>query len=114
MIFAGVCSNVNEILMGADVFLMPSLYEGLGIVLIEAQASGVNSFTSKDVVPREVKCTDLIEFISLEKSADFWAEQVINTKTDYSRVEYAEIVKENGYDITSTIEFLEKAYEVEI
>lgn len=49
--------NVNEYMQAFDLFLFPSLYEGLGIVLIEAQASGLKCFAS-DTIPKNVKISD--------------------------------------------------------
>lgn len=48
--FLGVRDDVNKIMQTFDALLFPSLFEGLGIVLIEAQAAGIPCFTSKDVV----------------------------------------------------------------
>ena len=47
----GIRSDVNEIMQAMDVFVLPSRFEGLGIVLIEAQAAGLPCVTSKNVVP---------------------------------------------------------------
>lgn len=63
----GVLSNMNY-------FLLPSLYEGLGIVLIEAQAMGITCFVS-DTVPIESNL-GLCKYISLEKSSNEWAQEI--------------------------------------
>jgi glycosyltransferase involved in cell wall biosynthesis len=51
VMFLGIRSDVNEIMQAMDVFVLPSRFEGLGIVLIEAQAAGLPCVTSKNVVP---------------------------------------------------------------
>lgn len=64
IIFAGRQSDVGAYMSAMDVFLMPSLFEGLGIVLIEAQANGLPCIAS-DQVPLETKASDLIEYLPL-------------------------------------------------
>ena len=73
VLFLGVRSDVNELLMAMDVFLFPSLFEGLGIVLIEAQAAGLRSVCSS-IIPEEATMTDDIIRVPLDASADKWAE----------------------------------------
>ena len=58
--FLGVRDDVNKIMQTFDALLFPSLFEGLGIVLIEAQAAGIPCFTSKDVVAKEAGITSSI------------------------------------------------------
>ncbi len=69
-------ANVNEFLSAADCFIFPSLYEGLGISLIEAQVSGLPCFAS-DSIPLESKISEKIEFISLKNDAAFWAKLIL-------------------------------------
>ncbi len=77
-IFLGNRNDVNELLMASDLFLFPTLHEGLGIVLVEAQFSGLNCITS-DIVPEEADIgLNLIKKINLRKSNKYWSNQVIN------------------------------------
>ncbi|MBD2387481.1 glycosyltransferase family 1 protein [Cylindrospermum sp. FACHB-282] len=78
VILTGVRSDVPRLILGAmDVFLFPSLYEGLGLVLIEAQAAGIPCVFS-DVIPEEVDVLQhLLQRISLLQPASVWAEAVI-------------------------------------
>ncbi|MCA1320224.1 glycosyltransferase family 1 protein [Bacillus tianshenii] len=108
--FLGIKDNVNEILQACDVFLFPSLFEGLGIALIEAQASGLKSITSKDAVPQETSVTNLVEYVSLKESAEFWAKKVLKYENGYERRNtYTDIVKA-GFDIKDTADYLQKFY----
>lgn len=109
VIFTGVKSNINELLMAMDVFLFPSLFEGLGIVLIEAQATGMKCFTSKDVVPIEAKLTDLVEYIPLKKSDEYWAEKVL-VNINSERKNMQSQIEKAGYDIKTTAKWLENFY----
>ena len=63
-------------MQGMDIFLFPSLYEGLGIALIEAQCSGLKCICSNEV-PKEVKLTPLLHFINL-KNRNLWEQSILN------------------------------------
>lgn len=75
--FLGVRSDVYKVLQACDGFLFPSLYEGLPLTLIEAQASGLICWVS-DVITQQVAVTGLIKKISLDRSAEEWADIVLN------------------------------------
>lgn len=105
VIFANVISDIENIYAISDILIFPSLYEGLGIVLIEAQSSNVLCFAS-DKCPIESKISNLITYISLSKSANEWANIVLNT----TRPEKVEVNLDN-YDINTAIKRLEKIYE---
>ncbi len=108
VIFEGFKFNVNEYMSAMDIFVFPSLYEGLGLVLIEAQANGLKCFTSKNVVPLEAKVSNSLEYIELNKSPQYWASEIL--KVNSSRTDnYKEIINK-GYDIEDTAKFLEDFY----
>ena len=97
----GLRSDIPELLSAADIFLFPSRFEGFGISLLEAQASGLLSFTSKTVVPESVGITDLLTYISLDESPVEWADVIYSqfTSRDIDRNKYTDIIKEKGFDI---------------
>ena len=105
----GSRSDVNRLLQAADIFLLPSEFEGLGIVLIEAQTASLTSFTSKDVVPSDVNITGLVNFISLEEDPSLWAKRIVNTHLP-ERINRFEYIQKAGYDSASNITFLENLY----
>lgn len=83
VVFTGVRQDVNDLMQAMDVFVFPSLFEGLGIVAIEAQLSGLQVFLS-DRVPKEVNLSSKCHFLSLEIPAKEWAESIIENR-DYDR-----------------------------
>lgn len=105
----GSRNDVNDFLQAADAFLLPSKFEGLGIVLIEAQAAGIPCFTSENVVPKEVDITGLVNFISLDSSAKTWAKNVIKNSKK-KRIDQSEAVVKAGYDSENNILMLENEY----
>jgi len=111
VIFVGFKNNVNDYMCAMDLFVLPSKAEGLGLVLIEAQASGLKCFASQDVVPEEVNVSNTIEFISLNSSSKEWADSLI--KINNERLNNQEIIKQQGYDIRDTGKFLQDFYEKE-
>lgn len=98
--FLGSRQDVAFIMQAMDVFLFPSQFEGLPVVLIEAQAAGLPSYTSAGVVTQEAKITDLLHYISLDKSATYWAERVLKSRAIVRRNTYSIIVAKS-YNVES-------------
>ena len=109
VIFTGVRSDVPDLLRTMDVFLLPSLYEGLPVTLVEAQASGLPCVVS-DVVTKEVAITDLIEFIPLSESAAYWADRLMVYTEGYERRDTQKAIKQAGFDIKDVASWLEEFY----
>ena len=88
-----------------DLFLFPSLYEGLGIVIVEAQAAGLKSLIS-DTIPREViLCADLVKPLPIDQGTNPWVNE-IKESLDYKREDTLDILTASGYDISYTAEYL--------
>jgi glycosyltransferase involved in cell wall biosynthesis len=107
--FLGVRADMNRLYQAMDVFLFPSLFEGLGIVTVEAQASGLNTFAS-DKVPREAKVTNLIRYLSLDASPEQWAEEILAAAPNENREEAYRSLKGTQYDIHCLSQQLEEFY----
>ncbi|HOP51170.1 MAG TPA: glycosyltransferase family 1 protein [Ignavibacteriales bacterium] len=112
VMFMGVRSDVNKLMQAMDCFVLPSLFEGLGIVLIEAQASGLRCFASDTVVPKEAQVTDLLEYIPLSNTPMQWAEKILASLPYNRRDTYTEI-KDAGYDIQTLALKLSQIYSEE-
>ena len=76
VIFTGAVPSVRDYYQAMDVFVLPSRFEGLGIVLIEAQCSGLPCVASADVIPTDAKVTDLLRFVPLGDPAQ-WADAAV-------------------------------------
>lgn len=108
VIFLGNCADVPELLQAIDVFVFPSLYEGLGIAAVEAQAAGVPCVLS-DQVPEECRIVENVEFLSLNESADLWARHICKYRYDKKSNQYHAIC-DARYNITSNAKWLEEFY----
>lgn len=77
--FLGICDNVNELMQGMDVFLFPSLFEGLGIVLIEAQMAGLPCVVSNKI-PKEAFIGSSIYKVGLDENVLVWRKKILSIK----------------------------------
>lgn len=110
VIFAGTRSDVPQILSAMDVFLFPSYMEGFSLAMLEAQCSGLPIIAS-DIIPHEIALTDLISFVSLSKSADYWANKLLSTSICPGKREiYPKQIMEAGYDIIENANWLQNYY----
>lgn len=109
VIFAGAQKDTPSYYSAMDVFLFPSLYEGLGSVLIEAQANGLHVVTSKTVVPDDIDVTGNAVFVPLDASAETWANMVLAVSQRLTDNTANNKVKEL-YDIQTVTDGLCKIY----
>lgn len=111
VIFYGVSQRIPELLCAFDVLAFPSLFEGLGIVAVEAQAACLPVVCS-DRVPQDVAATKFIEFISLESGEDCWVEALLRAKCLQRRSMNKEI-RQAGYAIENTAEKIQMIWSSE-
>lgn len=104
--FLGVRSDVPQLMCAMDHFVLPSKFEGLPFVLVEAQCSGLSCTTSNNV-SIESDLTGEVNFLHLDSPMDEWVEKIINSKSAYRREEYPRIIAEKGYDIKTTTNLIE-------
>ena len=109
VIFTGVRSDVERLLQAFDVFVLPSLYEGLPVVMIEAQAAGLPCVMS-DRVTDECDITGNVRALPLEDNAEAWADALLQYKGKHDRQDMCEAVAAAGYDIQSNAGWLENYY----
>lgn len=111
VIFAGRRSDVAAIYSAMDLFVLPSLWEGLSLVTIEAQANGLQALVS-DAVPRETECTDYVFYKALSDGAKSWAEEITRIRQlQHKREEDPRLqLTEKGFDIYAETERLRNLY----
>lgn len=108
--FLGLRNDIPELLSCMDLFIMTSIHEGLPVVGIEAQASGLPMILS-DCITKEVKLSDNVNYISLDKSAYDWASEInIISQKEISRQNAYNNVKEQGFDIKQTVNKIQEIY----
>ncbi|MGN0632892.1 MAG: glycosyltransferase family 1 protein [Oscillospiraceae bacterium] len=107
--FLGNRRDVNEIYQAMDVFLFPSLWEGLPLTGIEAQTSGLPVVMS-DVITDEVCITPNVYTMSLKDSADNWAQKVLQVTENYKRRNMQKQAADAGFDISTTAQLLQEFY----
>lgn len=113
VIFTGIREDIAEILMCMDAFVMPSLYEGLPIVGVEAQASGLPLILS-DTISKDTEISDAVTWISLnepEGNMDSIIMNQIKMSSDELRQDRNMQVKNSGYDISETARKILDVYE---
>ena len=108
VIFYGASNEMNKMWQAMDVFVMPSLHEGLPVTGVEAQASGLPCVFS-DAITKEVGLTSNTEFLSLQEKPDVWAEHVLKY-INVQRKSERKILEQAGYDIQQTADTLAQLY----
>lgn len=107
--FLGVRSDINELMQGIDVFLLPSLYEGLPVVGVEAQASGALCILS-DNMTKETKVLETTKFLKNSYSPKEWAEYVIKQYEQFDRKDVKKEIVNANFEIRSEAGKLENEY----
>ena len=109
VIFAGIRSDVNRLMQAMDVFVFPSLYEGLPVTLVEAQTAGLPCVIS-DRVPRDsILVEELVDVMRLSDSPAEWASRILERATEPHR-DTQEQIKAKGFDIAENAKWLEEFY----
>ena len=103
----GNVNNVQEFMQVMDIFILPSLFEGLPITGVEAQSCGLPCVFS-DAITREIGITDRVEFVSL-KDKTKWVE-TIEKLILLPKMDNSEMIRAVGYDIEETAKKLEEMY----
>ena len=109
VVFTGVRSDVNRLMQVMDVFVFPSIYEGLPVTMIEAQASGLPCVISNRVSDECIVTSGLVTRVKLEETPEKWAELIIK-KSYCERVNHNDEIENAGYSIATAAQQLENFY----
>ena len=107
--FLGLRPDVSRLLQAFDLFLMPSLYEGMPLVGVEAQAAGLPLVVSDTVTP-ELDITGNVRFVPLSYTPEAWAAVMDGVLAGFERQDTTATVRQAGYDIETTAAFLQEFY----
>ncbi|MBY0145915.1 glycosyltransferase family 1 protein [Neobacillus niacini] len=109
--FLGVRSDINKLLQAFDLFVFPSLHEGLPVTLIEAQAAGIPCLISEEITKEVDMGLELMKFIELT-SVDSWVTELENSSVERRERNTSKLkmLRDKGYDIKNTARWLEDFY----
>ena len=107
--FLGQRDDVNELYQVFDVFLLPSLYEGLPVVGVEAQATG-NLCILSDFMTQETKILDTTKFISLDMKTEDWVSIILDNYIKFKRHDTTDEITKNNFNIKKETSELENKY----
>ena len=109
--FLNTRNDVNEIMMASDIFLFPSLFEGLPVALIEAQATGLPCLISDTISKEAIIESKLVHMESLSTDVSLWSKKMQELlNTDFNREKIYSSVEKSKYNIDNVITLLDKIY----
>lgn len=109
VLFYGTTEKVEELLMASDVFVLPSIYEGLPVTGIEAQAAGISCIFSKTIT-RELKICPNISFCSINSTKE-WIEELFKAKKESEHIQSKGYLEAAGYNVLATVGKIEELYD---
>jgi len=107
VVWMGQVANVGELMQAMDVLVMPSQFEGLPFVLVEAQTAGLPCIVSENVA-EEARITDLVQVVEME--ANRWVEVINQWLLNYEREDKREAMREKGFDSATLKETMTSIY----
>ena len=110
VIFLGIRNDIDKILQAVDLFVFPSMFEGLGIAVIEAQTAGLRTFVSENI-PDEANISELFERIPLNDKNE-WINKIENCirTNENARRDMSNVIHEKGYDSETSAQKIENIY----
>ena len=112
VILTGAVDNVNEWMSALDCLLMPSLFEGLPFVLVEAQAAGLPCVVSS-TVSREANLTGIVEYLELTERTDIWANKILEACRK-ERLDTTQQLIDAGYSVKDTARLVSSIIETAV
>jgi glycosyltransferase involved in cell wall biosynthesis len=118
VVFTGIRADVPRLLLNAlDLFVMPSLYEGLGLVCLEAQAAGVRCLFANSIPEEADVVPQLVTRLQLSQPASAWAKAILDARSQARRISQAEalaLVEKSPFDIRRSAAELARLYQTAV
>jgi len=109
LIMTGVRNDVNDLLQAMDCFVFPSVYEGVPLTVIEAQAAGLPCFVS-DTITDEVCITKLVHTLSIADFPTVWSDEILKITPGLKREDTKQLIVKAGYDVNTTASWITNFY----
>ena len=109
VLILGSKNNTEDYYQAMDVFIFPSLWEGLGIAAIEAQTAGLPCIVSEKIPQEAILDKELVKVMKLSDEPRLWGEAIVNSQID-SRSGRVELIRNAGYDVTQNAIIMQKFY----
>lgn len=109
VVLLGKRNDTDKLIQAMDLFVFPSRFEGLPVVLIETQVAGLKSIVS-DNITKECKITDKIKYLSLEDDVNVWKNEVLKCNKVYNREDIIDLMDNSQFNIKNEVKKLEDMY----
>lgn len=109
--FLGIRTDIPALFSASDLFLFPSLFEGLSVVLVEAQASGIRILTTSNLAKETILCGNVTQ-LSTEIDSEVWAQKALELMGAYDHKNIHNAIQEAGFDIGIIAKKLSQFYEI--
>ena len=109
VLFLGVREDVDRVVQAFDLFLLPSLFEGLPVTMVEAQAAGLPCVIS-DKVPIQCDITGNVQVMALDDAPEKWADKICDILENFEKQDTYEKIVEAGFDIKENAKWLKEFY----
>lgn len=109
VLFLGVREDVDRVVQAFDLFLLPSLFEGLPVTMVEAQAAGLPCVIS-DKVPIQCDITGNVQVVALDDAPEKWADKICDILENFEKRDTYEKIVEAGFDIKENAKWLKEFY----
>lgn len=107
--FLGTRNDIPEVINIFDCLVLPSYYEGLPVVCIEAQAAGIPCYLSSNIT-QESKVSNLVKFLSINDNAEIWANVILDNRGKYNNTNNCDSMTKNGYNLNLEVSKIEEYY----
>ena len=109
--FLDIRHDIPDIMSAADVLIFPSLWEGLGMVAVEAQCSGLNVVMTNTVPQEAIVCSDLVTIKTVDEGPGAWVNTITTLSLNGNRDKYADKLRQSPFSIENSVDRMIALYE---